>query len=421
MQQHTPGRHLFLPLFAFGMLLAGSAGAQEDASGKSAGPGWTLSGFGTIGAVHSSERNADYTASVLKYDGAGATRNWSPNVDSRLGAQLDLRLNRQWTAVLQVVSEQGLDNSYRPRIEWANVKYQATPDLALRLGRIALPMFLAADYRKVGYAYPWIRPPVEIYNSLAFTSSDGVDASWRWSVGPVRNASQLFYGRDKVSLGEGLDAYGRGILGFSNTSDWGALSLRANLIRAESTTGIGEQLFRAFEAAGPAGSAIAQRYRIDHKLATIASVGLNYDPGNWFLMAEASRTRTETLLGSTRSAYASAGVRLGSFTPYLIAAQVRATSATRDDGLPTRGLPPALAAQAAQLNYGLNLLLATIPQQDTRAAGLRWDLASNMALKLQYDRVTPHKGSRGTLINLTPAFRSGRTAHVASVALDFVY
>ena len=421
MQQHTPGRLLFFPLFAIGMLLGGGARAQDDAAGKSDGLAWTLSGFGTIGAAHSSERNADYTASVLKYDGAGATRNWSPNVDSRLGAQIDARLGRRWSAVLQVVSEQGLDNSYRPRIEWANVKYQATPDLALRLGRIALPMFLAADYRKVGYAYPWVRPPVEIYNSLAFTSSDGVDASLRWSLGPVRNASQLFYGRDKVSLGEGLNAYGRGIVGFSNTSDWGALSLRANLIRAEATTAIGAPLFRAFEAAGPAGSAIARRYEIDHKRATIASIGMNYDPGRWFLMAEASRTRTETLLGSTRSAYVSAGMRLGSLTPYLIAAQVRATSATRDDGLPTRGLPPALAGQVAQLNGALNLLLATIPQQGTAAAGLRWDLATNTALKLQYDRVTPRYGSRGTLINLTPAFRSGRTAHVASVALDFVY
>ena len=39
----------------------------------------------------------------------------------------------------------------------------------------------------------------------------------------------------------------------------------------------------------------------------------------------------------------------------------------------------------------------------------------------QVDRVTPHDGSRGTLINQTRAFRSGHTAHVASVALDFVY
>jgi hypothetical protein len=418
MPQHPPGRLLSLPLFALGMLSCAAAGAQGEGA---AGPGWTLSGFGTIGAVHSSERNADYTASVLKANGAGATRSWSPNVDSRLGAQLDLRLDRRWSAVLQLVSEQGLDNSYRPRVEWANIKYQATPDLALRFGRIALPMFLSADYRKVGYAYPWVRPPVEGYGALPFTSSDGVDATLRWSAGAVQNSSQLFYGRDEVKLIDPLRAWARGIVGISNTSDWGALSVRANLISAEVTTDIGSALFDAFEAAGPAGVAIARRYEIDHKRATVASIGMNYDPGRWFLMAEASRARSESLLGSTRSLYASAGLRIKAFTPYLSAARVRATSLTHEEGLPTGGLPPAAAAQLAQLNGGLNLLLATIPQQDTAAMGLRWDFAGNAALKLQYDRVTPRHGSRGTLINLTPAFRSGRTAHVASVALDFVY
>jgi hypothetical protein len=417
MQQHPPGRLLTLPLLALGMLLGGAAGAQDAA----ATPGWTLSGFGTIGAVHSSERNADYTASVLKADGAGATRNWSANVDSRLGAQLDLRLAKGWSAVLQVVSEQGLDNSYRPRVEWANLKYQATPDLALRFGRIALPMFLTADYRKVGYAYPWVRPPVEGYSALPFTSSDGVDATLRWSAGAVRNASQLFYGREDVPLIDPLHAWARGIVGISNTSDWGALSVRANLISAELTTDIGSALFDAFGAAGPAGAAIARRYEIDHKRASVASIGMNYDPGRWFLMAEASRTLTDSLLGATRSVYASAGLRIKSFTPYLSVAQVRAIGQTREEGLPTAGLPSEAASQVAQLNAGLNLLLATIPQQNSMAAGLRWDLAGNAALKLQYDRVTPRHGSRGTLINLTPAFRSGRTAHVASVALDFVY
>jgi hypothetical protein len=416
MLQSTSGRLLSFPLFAFGLLLGGAACAQD---GK--GPGWTLSGFGTIGAVHSSERNADYTASVLKAGGAGATHRWSADVDSRLGAQLDYRLDRRWSAVLQVVSEQGLDNSYRPRVEWANVSYQATPELALRFGRIALPMFLTADYRKVGYAYPWVRPPVEGYGALPFTSSDGVDATLRWSAGPLRNASQLFYGREHVSLIAPLTAQARGIVGISNSTDWGALNVRANVIGAEVTTDIGAALFDAFEAAGPAGAAVARRYAIDHKQARVASIGMNYDPGNWFLMLEASRSRTESLLGATRSVYASAGVRLNAFTPYLSVARVRATSPTRDDGLPTTGLAPAEAARVAQLNGGLNLLLATIPQQTTQAAGVRWDLAANAALKLQYDRVTPQHGSRGTMINLTPAFRSGQTAHVASVALDFVY
>jgi hypothetical protein len=256
---------------------------------------------------------------------------------------------------------------------------------------------------------------------VPFTSSDGVDATLRWSAGPVRNATQLFYGRDDRVLIAPLHAWTRHIVGLSNTSDWGALSVRANIIGAEVTTDIGGALFDAFEAFGPAGSAIARRYRIDHRHASVASIGMSYDPGRWFLMGEASRSNTASLLGATRSSYASAGVRLGSFTPYLSVAQVRATSPTSAAGLATAGLPPALAAQAGQLNGGLNLLLATVPQQTSQAAGLRWDFARNMAFKLQYDRVTPHRGSRGTLINLTPAFRSGQTAQVTSAALDFVY
>jgi hypothetical protein len=316
MLQHTAGRLLSFPLFAFGMLLGSAACAQDGGASAATGPGWTLSGFGTIGAVHSSERNADYTASVLKANGAGATRSWSANVDSRLGAQLDLRLDRRWSAVLQVVSEQGLDNSYRPRVEWANLKYQATPDLALRFGRIALPMFLSADYRKVGYIYPWVRPPVEGYGALPFTSSDGVDATLRWSAGPLRNARNCSTATTTCRSSRRCTPGARHRRHL-NTSDWGALSVRANLISAEVTTDIGSQLFDAFEAAGPAGQAIARRYEIDHKRSTVASIGMNYDPGRWFLMAEASRTRSESLLGATRSVYASAGCALRPSRPYL--------------------------------------------------------------------------------------------------------
>ena len=416
MQQHRPGHLLFLALL--GLALSGAARAGDDAVRS---PDWRISGFGTLGVVHNSESEGDYTSSVMKRNGAGATHRWSADVDTRLGMQLDATLAKRWSAVLQVVSEQGLDNSYRPRVEWANVKYQVTPELALRIGRVAQPIFLTADYRKVGYAYPWLRPPVEGYNSLPVTSSDGVDATLRWSLGPVRNASQVLYGHSAVTLVEPLHVYGRGGIGLSNTSDWGALSMRVNAVQAEITSNIGSDLFDAFDGFGPAGRALSRRYALDHQRITLASVGVSYDPGTWFVMAEADRTNSDSFLGSTRSAYVSAGWRWRALTPYATWAHVRAAGPTSDRGLPTAGLAPALAPAVAALNAGLNGLLATIPQQTSVAAGLRWDLRANMALKVQYDRVTPHGGSRGTLINTTPRFRSGRTAHVASVALDFVY
>jgi hypothetical protein len=318
MQQRHPGFHLSFFLLAAGLGMGGAAYGQET-------PNWSVSGFGTFGLVHSSEHRADYTSSVMKYSGAGVTRAWSADVDSRLGAQLDVKLDHRWSAVLQVVSEQGLYDSYRPRVEWANVKYQATPELALRLGRIALPMFLAADYRKIGYAYPWVRPPVETYGTVPITSSDGVDATWRWSAGPVSNASQFFYGQDKLPLGDMLEGRARGMVGVSNTSDWGPFSVRANFVSAELTIDIASQFFAAFDTFGPAGQDISRRYAVDHKRVNVASIGANYDPGQWFAMAEAARTRTESLLGATRSLYASAGWRIGPFTPYVTWSRVRAT------------------------------------------------------------------------------------------------
>jgi hypothetical protein len=419
MQHSIRGREAVI-LFAFGLTIAAGAHAG-DAGAPSGLAALSVSGFGTVGAVHSSDTHADFTSSVLKSSGAGASRRWSPDVDSRLGLQLDAALGKRWSAVLQVVSEQGLDNTYRPRVEWANVKYQATPELALRVGRIALPMFLTADYRKVGYIYPWVRPPVEGYGAVPITSSDGADATLRWNLGRVRNSSQVFIGHADQPVVPPERAYARRVLGLTNTSDWGALSVRVGVIGGEITTVLAKPLFDALGGAGPAGAALVRTYAIDHKRVAVVSLGASYDPGDWFLMGEASRTNTHSLLGATRSAYASAGWRHGTLTPYLTWARVDAVGATSSPGLPLEGLPPALAAGAAALNTGLNTLLATIPQQRSVSAGLRWDLLANTALKLQYDRVTPRAGSRGTLINLTPGFASGRTTHVASVAVDFVY
>jgi hypothetical protein len=156
-------------------------------------------------------------------------------VDSRLGAQLDLQLDRRWSAVLQVVSEQNLDRAYRPRIDWANVKYQLTPDLALRAGRIALPVFLAADYRKVGYAYAWVRPPVEIYGAQPLDSSDGADLTWRFGTGQVRNTTQAFFGRKSMGLTPTTRLDMRHMTGISQTAEYGPLTARLSALTADVT------------------------------------------------------------------------------------------------------------------------------------------------------------------------------------------
>lgn len=400
------------------LLLCAAGGAMAADDGVNP---FALSGFGSVGAVHANTRDADYTASVLKPTGAGYSKTWSEVADSRLGAQLDLRLDRQWSAVLQVISEKRLDGSWRPEIEWANIKYQASPELSLRVGRISLPIFLAADYRKIGYAYPWARMPVEVYDSMPISNSDGVDVSYRYNGGGVRNTTQLFYGRTDIRLAGAGRVHGRRMAGFSNTTDVGAASVRVSAVTADLSADLANDLFAALRQFGPPGAALAAHYEVVHKRSSLVSVGANVDPGNWFLTAEFGHARSDSALGTTNTLYASSGWRLGELTPYLSFARTHPAGPTSDPGLPLAALPPALQGTAAGLNGYLNLLLSTIPGQRTVSLGARWDCLRNVALKVQADRVVTTDGSRGRLINVQPGFRSGQPITVMSAVLDFVF
>jgi hypothetical protein len=136
---------------------------------------------------------------------------------------------------------------------------------------------------------------------------------------------------------------------------------------------------------------------------------------------ELTRVRIKSFLGNRTALYVSTGYRFGNLTPYVTYAQARDNSDRSDSGLTLDGLPPPAQMAATKLNAGLHQLLGTVAIQRSLIAGLRWDVARNMAFKLQYDRVLPQGGSAGTLINVQPDFRSGVAVNVVSAALDFVY
>ncbi|MYM24891.1 hypothetical protein GTP46_19865 [Duganella sp. FT135W] len=406
---------LRIAVAVFSMLGCAAALAGEDT------PRVTIGGFGTLGVVHSSEHQADFTANALNPGDAGASRDWSATVDSRLGVQLGVIVDSKWSAVLQLVSERTLRDGYAPVVEWANIQYQATPDLSLRVGRIALPLFLTGDYRKAGYALPWVRPPVEPYGAIPLSNSDGVDVNYRWHIGDVNNVTQLSLGRTELSLAPGAHAQARGLAGLSNTTTAGALTMRASLLTADLSVDIARSLFDGFREFGAQGEALVERYELSSKRACVASLGFNYDPGQWFAMGEIGRMNSRSYLGDKTAAYFGAGYRFGDLTPYAVYSVSRANMETSVAGLDVRRLAAAQAVTAAQLNAGLNQLLAAIPRQNSVTLGLRWDLYPNYALKFQYDRVTPLHGSTGTLINVQPGFRSGQPITVLSAALDFVF
>src|SRR5690606_7199925 len=116
---------------------------------------------------------------------------------------------------------------------------------------IALPVFLGAESRKVGYTIPWVRTPVEVYGSLPISSSDGLDATLRWSTSPVLHATQVFTGRTDQDLHNGLRIKADDIVGLSHSIEHGALSARLSAAGARLNTAIGGELFAVLPSFGP--------------------------------------------------------------------------------------------------------------------------------------------------------------------------
>ncbi len=111
-----------IALLATALYAAGASADDFEA------PMFSFSGFGTLGVVHSSEDQADFTSSIFKPDGAGYSHDWSADVDSLIGGQVTPISPQKLSAVLQVIAEQNYDNTYRPHVEWANIEYQFTPE-----------------------------------------------------------------------------------------------------------------------------------------------------------------------------------------------------------------------------------------------------------------------------------------------------
>ena len=389
-------------------LIAAAAASACSASMAADGPEFKFSGFGTLSAVHSNSDTSDFVGSIFQPNGAGMTKSWSFAPDSKLGGQVSAVFNPQWSAVLQVVSQHQYDNSYNPMVEWANVKYQATDKLSLRLGRIATPSYLLSESRFVGYASPWVRPPLEAYSVLSITSNDGIDGTYRSQIGGANNTVSAYYGTSTSKIPGGGKFQAHPGWGISDSVDIGSLTLRAGYTSVKLDTEIPSftPLFGALNAFAPQ---LTQKYKANNWDLSALALGASYDPGDWFVMSELIEFKGDSVLSDSTTWYVSGGYRFGNFTPYLTYGSTKAHIKLETDPV-----------GASIVNQAL---LSTTPTQNTTSVGIRWDFMKNMALKAQYDKIDTGDNSNGRLRVTQPVstFRAGSKVDLITVALDFVF
>lgn len=400
-----PMKHCSLRPLTAAISMALVAMTAQAAEGGA--PTFSVSGYGTLAAVHSSEDNADFTGSVFQPNGAGHTRSTTTNPDSKLGAQLNAVFNDKLSAVVQVVSQYQYDASFNPQIEWANVKFKPTSDLSLRVGRIALPAYLMSESRLVGYAHTWVRPPQEVYSILPLTSNDGVDISHRQQIGAVQNTVQAYYGTNKVKIAGGGTAEAKPSWGVNDTVEIGSLTLRAAYTSLEEDLTVASlaPLYAGMAAMGE--TDMLEKYDTKNMKTSAVALGVMYDPGQWFVMSEFVDYKGDSILADSRSWYVAGGYRVGKFTPYVIHSRVKADIEEETNG--------------GFLNAGINATLYSVtPTQTSTAVGLRYDVMKNVALKAQYDRLKTGDKSNGRL-KAYPGYVPGSSQDIVTVAVDFVF
>ncbi len=387
-------------MIAAAIALACTAGVQAEDGNM-----FTLSGFGTVGTAHSTERNADVVSDIQSAKGVGASDATSARLDSRIALQVNGNFTEDFSAVVQAVSEHAVTDSYSPEIALAHVKYRFSPALSVRMGRITAPLYMLSEYQRVSYAAPLVRQPNEVYNFLM--AFDGVEGLYTFNAGDTVFGVQAFYGEinsDKIDVDD--------MAGVSFNVERGASTFRAGYVRGNARF-VTDDINRLFDTYGaiPSPSLAELVRQLDPRRmdGTFKSFGYTYDPGNWFVRSEIIQSDFGAALPSTStSGFVNAGIRHGAWTPSLTFAHLD----TSDQ----------LKPGAADPFGGLNMAVAqNVKSRHSYTASLRWDAMDNVALKLQGTHVKNHAGSWGSLANFQPGFQPGRSYNLISASVDFVF
>lgn len=390
--------------------------AAEDGT---EGPAYTVSGFGTVGAVYHREPGIRYRRDIAQGSGV-ADGKLSFKPDSMLGVQFDMRLLPNVIATAQAVSRLTAENNYEPEVTMAYLKLQPAEELTLRLGRMMLETYIQGDSAEIGYANLLIRQPI-IYYPRGF---DGVDVETAHPLGAgmlrLKGAAGWTHGK-LLAGGDIYDTAGSRTVDGAVEYAWGGWTGRfyanhATLDDEQASLHAGAPL-SAMLALMPNGAEIRDRLSMAGRVLTLRSLALAYDSGP--LRSSVSYSEIASDRWPTRRiAYADLGYRFGKLTPYAAYAAQHSSRHIIPTGLAAGSGSDALI-QASSVAQGAIML-----NQSSLTFGARYDIDGSMALKLQADHIRyrdPESIIDAEAAAMTTEARGYRSFNLFSVALDFVF
>lgn len=372
---------------------------------------FSFSGFGTIGLASTNRDGAEY---VIPGTVRGANKSVSGEVDSKLGLQGTAKFNSQFSATAQILTKQTGKGDWTPQIEWAFGRWQATPALAVRAGRFSPPFFAVSDFRDVGYANTWLRPPIDVYGQVPSAHFDGADLNWTTHIADTNVTVQIYGGR---------------VSGYSRQNKVEAEKQAGVNFTVELTDGLAMRLGHTqgkLTVRNDAANALVGLLRqtpfatvgdeidITDKSASFSGIGLTYDKDRLILAAEYTMRKTDSIIPDTTGWYTTIGYRVGEFTPYATLSQQKTDSSNVNNTIPASAVVAGVPLRAV---VDATIAAQSTPQK-TMAIGVRWDAWRNVAIKVQYDSIKT-KGA-GQFSRAQPSFNNQRVG-IYSAVVDFVF
>lgn len=451
-------KHIRAKEWALGVFILAAftpAWAQSDSESEASGS--RLSGFATLGAVYNSNQDVG-----LVFSGAQtkpAYQGLSAKLDSVVGVQWDYDLLPSTSAKLQAVARAG--EEFQPKLRIAYIQQTFNDKVLVRVGRMRSPLFFDADTTEIGYANTMVRGPMPLYAGTTASQIIHIDGLHVQMRAPFDNflvrldgywggGSFTHYDVTKVPTTDSQINV-NGITDMAISVAFGDTLLRYSHARLANYSAGSDQLTQlskgiqmlgaglntsasTFEGYGQTAVAAALRSKANVLAAydkpfdgrqMYDSVGFSTQWDDLGVAGEWAWLNSEAIMLGQRQAYQfTVNYKLGSFTPYLAYSSARRVSNNAESTpITNTGI-----ASLAQLDAGINAIAMGMDQMATLSnvtmqglsLGVRWDLARNMAAKMQYDVLnTPNASTPGAFKVRT--FPFDNTAHVLSASLDVVF
>lgn len=134
---------------------------------------YRFNGFGTLGVTKMFGDSKGYDYGV----NGQINNRWRGDAVSRLGGQLSYGITDTISVTGQLLAHAEHD-TWKVTPEWVYVAWNARPDLTVRAGRLRDPVYMYSESLDVGFSYPWLRLPDEVYSVIQTKRYDGVDATY---------------------------------------------------------------------------------------------------------------------------------------------------------------------------------------------------------------------------------------------------